>query len=99
MECIHPQFIRFRPYQMMDTFTHFLCRFICKSDSKDILRPYAPGAKEKELDLCAAVFVSLLEGATLQYLIDPEAFDLDNYFDAARAAVKDRLALICNPSI
>ena len=55
--------------------------------------------QEKELDLCAAVFVSLLEGATLQYLIDPEAFDLDNYFDAARAAVKDRLALICNPSI
>ena len=41
MECIHPQFIRFRPYQMMDTFTHFLCRFICKSDSKDILRPYS----------------------------------------------------------
>ena len=45
------------------------------------------------------MFVSLLEGATLQYLIDSEAFDLDNYFDAARDAVKARLALICNPSI
>ena len=70
-----------------------------RSDIKDILRPHAPGAKEKELDLCAAMFVSLLEGATLQYLIDSEAFDLDNYFDAARDAVKARLALICNPSI
>lgn len=70
-----------------------------RSDIKDILRPHARGRKEKELDLCAAMFVSLLEGATLQYLIDSEAFDLDNYFDAARDAVKARLALICNPSI
>ena len=70
-----------------------------RSDLPAILRPHAPGAKEKELDLGAAMFVSLLEGATLQYLIDSEAFDLDNYFDAARNAVKARLALICNPSI
>lgn len=70
-----------------------------RSDIKDILRPYAQGVEEARLDLCAAMFVSLLEGATLQYLIDEDAFNLDNYFNAAREAVKARLARINSPSI
>lgn len=70
-----------------------------RSDIKNVLRPYAPGADESQLDLCAATFVSLLEGATLQYLIDSEAFDLDNYFDTARETVKAQMARISNPCI
>ena len=70
-----------------------------RDDIKDILRPYAPGADETQLDLCAAMFVSLMEGATLQYLIDTEAFNLDTYFNIARDAVKAQLARICNKCI
>lgn len=35
--------------------------------------------KEKQL-LLASVIISLLEGATIQYLIDKEAFSVDKYF-------------------
>lgn len=70
-----------------------------RCDIKDILRPCAPGAEEEQLDLCAAMFVSLMEGATIQYLIDPDAFELDIYFSTARDAVKAHLARICDNCI
>ncbi len=70
-----------------------------RDDIKNVLRPYAPGGDEARLELCAAMFLSLMEGATLQYLIDPEAFDLDCYFDAAGEAVKARLAHLDKPCI
>ena len=70
-----------------------------RDDIKNVLRPYAPGGDEAQLELCAAMFLSLMEGATLQYLIDPEAFDLDRYFDAAGEAVKARLAQLDKPCI
>lgn len=35
---------------------------------------------EKRRGLLAAVMVSMMEGATMQYLLHPGAFDLDSYF-------------------
>ena len=41
----------------------------------------ACGVEEGRAQLLAGVMTSMMEGASLQYLIDPDAFDLDAYFD------------------
>ena len=42
------------------------------------------------------LMVALMEGAMLQYLIDPENFDLDGYFDISHEMV---LGVLCNPNL
>lgn len=58
-----------------------------RNDIKCVLSSYAPHMEEGRLELCAAMFVSMLEGATIQYLIDSEAFDLEDYFRQCKEAV------------
>ena len=40
------------------------------------------------------LMIALMEGAMMQYLIDPESFDLDGYFDISHEMV---LGLLCGP--
>ena len=42
-------------------------------------------------DFLAALMVSMMEGATLQYLVDQDAFQLDAYFDSCRNMILAQL--------
>ena len=46
-----------------------------------MLGEFAAHLPEDKRRLLAAVMVSMMEGASLQYLAEPAAFDLDAYFD------------------
>ena len=46
-------------------------------------------AEKKEL--FAPFLVSILEGATIQYMIDPEAFDLDAFFEFSKTIIEKAL--------
>lgn len=46
----------------------------------DMLARFCAHIPAHRRDLLAAVMVSMMEGATLQYLVDPNVFDLDEYF-------------------
>ena len=59
---------------------------------KDIAGVVEEGVQSGAFDpthapLIPALLVSLMQGATLQYLMDEEAFDLDAYFDAAHTLI------------
>ncbi|MDO4175273.1 MAG: TetR/AcrR family transcriptional regulator [Eubacteriales bacterium] len=59
-----------------------------------VIARYAPQVSKRQRDYVAALMVSMMEGATLQYLVDTEAFDLDEYFDNCRDIVLRQLQ--CN---
>ena len=56
-----------------------------------MLAECAPQTPPEKRGLLAAVMVSLMEGASMQYLIDPDAFDLDAYFDYCTGLVRKEL--------
>jgi AcrR family transcriptional regulator len=63
----------------------------------DIAGVVQKGVREGVFDqthanLIPSIMVSLMEGAALQYLIDEEAVDLDEYFDSARESVFSMLS-------
>ncbi|GAA0181677.1 hypothetical protein SH2C18_41790 [Clostridium sediminicola] len=47
----------------------------------DTLSPFLDGINEEKLKNISAVMVSMMIGASLQYLNKPDVFDLDEYFD------------------
>ena len=49
-----------------------------------MLRKYVPALSEEMLEYLPVHFVSMLEGATLQYLADEGVFDLDRYFETGK---------------
>ncbi len=51
-----------------------------RRELQDLIEVYAPHFKEEKQVLLASIIISLLEGATIQYLIDSEAFSVDKYF-------------------
>lgn len=51
-----------------------------RTELQNLLERYAPHVDKKKQILLASVIVSLLEGATIQYLIDADAFSVDAYF-------------------
>ncbi|MFA9379281.1 MAG: TetR/AcrR family transcriptional regulator [Lachnotalea sp.] len=51
-----------------------------RKELQDLLETYAPHFKKEKQVLLASVIISLLEGATIQYLVDAEAFSVDKYF-------------------
>lgn len=62
-----------------------------RKEISDTLEVYAPHMTEDHRSLCAAMFVSMLEGATIQYLMDPEVFDLDRYFALGKQMLMDQI--------
>lgn len=62
-----------------------------RQEISDTLEAYAPRMTEENRSLCAALFVSMLEGATIQYLMEPEVFDLDRYFELGKQMLKAQI--------
>ena len=51
-----------------------------RREIEDMLARFAAHVPAERRTLLAAVMVSMMEGASMQYLIEPEAFNLDEYF-------------------
>ena len=51
-----------------------------RNEIEAMLARFAPQTPQARRKLLAAVMVSMMEGASMQYLIEPTAFDLDEYF-------------------
>ncbi len=58
---------------------------------REILIRFCPNMDEKEKELIPYLAVSLLEGASIQSLVDPKDFDADGYFDMAERVVLDHI--------
>ncbi|MGM9677561.1 MAG: TetR/AcrR family transcriptional regulator [Butyricicoccus sp.] len=56
-----------------------------------VIARYAPHVSHARRDYLAALMVSMMEGATLQYLVDQDAFQLDAYFDSCRDIILTQL--------
>jgi AcrR family transcriptional regulator len=74
-------------------------RLLYASWRADISGVIAQGVETGEFgERCAVsvpnLLVALMEGAMMQYLVDPEHFDLDTYFEIAHEMV---LGLLCGP--
>lgn len=52
-----------------------------RNELQQLIKTYAPHFDENRQVLLSSVIISLLEGATIQYLIDPEAFSVSDYFE------------------
>ena len=55
-----------------------------REEIRSMLRKYVPDLSEEMLEYLPVHFVSMLEGATLQYLADEGVFDLDRYFETGK---------------
>ncbi len=51
-----------------------------RQELKTLLDTYAPQVEEPRKILLSSVIISILEGATIQYLADPDAFSVEEYF-------------------
>lgn len=54
---------------------------------QELLEEYAPHMCKKRVVMLASVIISLLEGATIQCLIDKEAFSVDEYFNYCKELI------------
>lgn len=54
--------------------------FNWRHEIEDMLARFCAHLPAPRRTLLAAIMVSMMEGATLQYLVDPGVFDLDDYF-------------------
>lgn len=70
-----------------------ICRAFAnwRTEIERMLGEFASNMPENKRKLLAAVMVSMMEGATLQYLADPDAFSLDDYFDYCTEIVKKEI--------
>lgn len=70
---------------------------VCRSFSnwrleiEHMLDTFASNIPQQKRKLLAAVMVSMMEGATIQYLADPTSFSLDEYFDYCTTLVKKEI--------
>ncbi len=58
-----------------------------RTELQDLITIYAPRFEQEKQVLLASVIISLLEGATIQYLIDSEAFSVEKYFDYCKGLI------------
>ncbi|MDD4324781.1 MAG: TetR/AcrR family transcriptional regulator [Eubacteriales bacterium] len=58
-----------------------------------IIKKYKPEFSEKYVNLVSSIMISMMFGATIQYLNNPEVFDLDEYFDLCHKAIMALVAL------
>ncbi len=62
-----------------------------REEIRDILCQYAPELSEEKKKHLPYIIVSLLEGATLQYLIDEGSFNLHDYFDFSKKVIMESI--------
>lgn len=60
-----------------------LCKIFIKwrGDVRKMLKKYIPEEDEAKISLVSTIVISMLEGATIQYLLDEGCFDLNEYFE------------------
>ncbi len=58
-----------------------------RRELQNLIERYAPHFNKERQVLLASVIISLLEGATIQYLIDSEAFSVDKYFEYCKGLI------------
>lgn len=58
-----------------------------RKDLQELIAAYAVHIEKEKTILLASVIISLLEGATIQYLIDEEAFSVDKYFEYCKMLI------------
>jgi len=77
----------------VDYRTEFKRSFVgWRNDLQALINKHATHIDKNEQVLFSSVIISLLEGATIQYLIDPEAFSVDEYFDYCKALIMKHLS-------
>jgi AcrR family transcriptional regulator len=57
----------------------------------DILDTYCPNLNEKNRQILPFTLISLLEGATIQYLISKNDFDIEGYFDLCKQMMLNQI--------
>lgn len=62
-----------------------------RKEIRDVLSRYFPNLSGEKLNYFPYLIVSMLEGASIQYLIDPDAFDLDKYFEYCKLTIDSML--------
>jgi TetR/AcrR family transcriptional regulator len=55
-----------------------------RREIREVLDKYCPWLDEKSRELLPYTLVSLLQGATIQYLINKDQFDIEGYFDQCK---------------
>lgn len=60
---------------------------------REIIIRFCPNMAESDKEIIPYLAVSLLEGASIQVLIDGKAFDADAYFEAAEKMVLDHIEI------
>jgi len=58
-----------------------------RKELQDLIEEYAVHFEREKQILLASVIISLLEGATIQYLVDAEAFSVDKYFEYCKQLI------------
>lgn len=58
-----------------------------RKEIRRLFEIYCPDMPEERKDRLPSMLVSLMEGATIQYHLDPEHFDVDGYFDMCREMI------------
>lgn len=58
-----------------------------RKELQELIRRYALNIDSEKQVLLASVIISLLEGATIQYLIDSEAFSVEKYFEYCKELI------------
>jgi len=58
-----------------------------RKEIRQVLGKYVPDMQEEGKVYLSAHIVSILEGATIQYLMDQNAFDLDKYFAVGKKMI------------
>lgn len=58
-----------------------------RSEIRDVLEKYVPRLPDNMKNLLPAQYVSMLEGFTIQYLIDKEGIDMEAYFKMSRELI------------
>ena len=58
-----------------------------RKELQDLIEAYALHFEKEKQILLASVIISLLEGATIQYLVDAEAFSVDKYFEYCKRLI------------
>ncbi|MDF2907599.1 MAG: TetR family transcriptional regulator [Herbinix sp.] len=62
-----------------------------RREIKEMLEKYCPWMEEKSKELLPYTLVSLMQGATIQYMINKDEFDIEGYFDQCKQLILSQI--------
>lgn len=62
-----------------------------RGELQQLIKTYAPHMDARKQVLLPTMIISLLEGATIQYLVDEKAFSVEEYFDYCKELIMKEL--------